>query len=296
MKYPDRVQICEVGPRDGFQFEPKFIPTTFKLELIGDLAAAGLQRIQAVSFVHPERVPQMADAEDVVSTLVNSAACALSGLALNERGVERAAATGLTQIDLSIATNEIHGRDNAGMSVDEGASRAVMMIALARKHGMEAQLGLQTVFGYASPGDTDLDLVLRLVERFAALEVESISLADSTGMANPVMIRERVSAIQEIAGGVPIVLHLHDTRGLGLANVVAGMEMGIDRFDASFGGLGGCPFIEGATGNIATEDVVYMLDEMGIETGVDLLKVSECSRRMETFLDRPLTGKMYRLV
>ncbi len=296
MKYPDRVQIGEVGPRDGFQFEPKFIPTTFKLELIGDLAAAGLQRIQAVSFVHPERVPQMADAENVITSLRNSGAYTLSGLALNERGVERAAATGLTQIDISIATNEIHGRENAGMSVDEGASRAVMMIALARKHGMEAQLGLQTVFGYASPGDTDLDLVLRLVERFAALEVESISLADSTGMANPVMIRERVSAIQEIAGGVPIVLHLHDTRGLGLANVVAGMETGIDRFDTSFGGLGGCPFIEGATGNIATEDVVYMLDEMGIETGVDLLKVAECSRRMETFLDRPLTGKMYRLV
>ncbi len=296
MLYPDRVQICEVGPRDGFQFEPEFIPTAFKLELIRELSAAGLPRIQAVSFVHPERVPQMADAEDVTSSLGNSGNCTLSGLALNERGVQRAAEAGLEQVDLSIATNEIHGRSNAGMSVEDGACLVEGMISLARSHGMQVQLGLQTVFGYENPGDTDLNLVLRLAERFAELGIESLSLADSTGMANPIMIMEVVAAVRNAVGDVPVVLHLHDTRGLGLANVVAGLEAGIERFDASFGGLGGCPFIPGATGNIATEDLVFMLDQMGIETGVDISKVAGCSRRLEDFLGRPLTDRMYRLV
>ncbi|GIV60604.1 MAG: hydroxymethylglutaryl-CoA lyase [Rhodothermaceae bacterium] len=296
MPYPAFVELCEVGPRDGFQFEEKPIPTDLKVAIIEGLVAAGLRRIQVTSFVHPKWVPQMADAEEVVARLPAREEVVYTGLALNLRGLERAHAAGLTHVDLSIATNETHSRDNANMTVAEGVRQAEEMIRRAHAYGMQPQLGLQTVFGYAAPGDTPLPFVVDLCARFAALGVESISLADSTGMANPVMIRERVTAVQEVIGDTPLVLHLHDTRGLGLANVVAALACGVARFDTSLGGMGGCPFIPGATGNIATEDTVYLLDALGVPTGVDLAKVAACTRRLEAFLGKRLPGKMHRLV
>ncbi|ARA94198.1 hydroxymethylglutaryl-CoA lyase [Rhodothermaceae bacterium RA] len=296
MAYPPRVELCEVGPRDGFQFEQKPIPTELKRAVIEQLVAAGVSRIQVTSFVHPKWVPQMADAEALVARLPERPGVVYSGLVLNPRGLERALRTRLSHVDLSIATNEQHSRDNANMTVDEGLEAAVAMVQTARRHGVAVQLGLQTVFGYAAPGDTPLDRVLAMAGRFRDLGIESLSLADSTGLANPVMIRERVQAVQAVMGDVPIVLHLHDTRGLGLANVVAALEVGVSRFDTSLGGLGGCPFIPGATGNIATEDTVYLLDQLGIETGIDLAGVAAVSRRMAAFLGRELPGKLYRLV
>ncbi|RMH69525.1 MAG: hydroxymethylglutaryl-CoA lyase [Bacteroidetes bacterium] len=296
MAYPPRVELCEVGPRDGFQFEQKPIPTELKRAVIEQLVAAGVSRIQVTSFVHPKWVPQMADAEALVARLPERPGVVYSGLVLNPRGLERALRTRLSHVDLSIATNEQHSRDNANMTVDEGLEAAVAMVQTARRHGVAVQLGLQTVFGYAAPGDTPLDRVLAMARRFRDLGIESLSLADSTGLANPVMIRERVQAVQAVMGDVPIVLHLHDTRGLGLANVVAALEIGVSRFDTSLGGLGGCPFIPGATGNIATEDTVYLLDQLGIETGIDLAGVAAVSRRMAAFLGRELPGKLYRLV
>jgi len=229
---------------------------------------------------------RLPDRDDVVYT----------GLALNARGVDRAAAAGLRYVDLSIATNETHARDNVNMTVEEGLQQAEAMLERAHAAGLQAQLGLQTVFGYAAPGDTPLDRILAIVDRFADAGLESLSLADSTGMANPVMIEERVRAVQDAAGDVPLVLHLHDTRGLGLANVVAGLRCGVTRFDTSLGGLGGCPFIPGATGNIATEDTAYLLEQMGVVTGVDIAQVGAVTRRMEAFLSRPFSGKMHRLL
>ncbi|WP_457654391.1 hydroxymethylglutaryl-CoA lyase [Rhodocaloribacter sp.] len=296
MAFPPHVELCEVGPRDGFQFEEKLIPTDLKLEIIEGLAEAGLRRIQVTSFVHPKWVPQMADAEALVARLPKHEGVVYTGLALNMRGLERAHRAGLTHVDLSIATNETHSRDNANMTVAEGVRQAEEMIRRARDYGMQPQLGLQTVFGYAAPGDTPLAFIVELCGRFAALGVESLSLADSTGMANPVMIRERVQAVRAVIGATPLVLHLHDTRGLGMANVVAALEAGVARFDTSLGGMGGCPFIPGATGNIATEDTVYLLDQLGIETGIDLEKVAACTLRMEAFLGKRFPGKMHRLV
>jgi len=295
------VELCEVGPRDGFQFEHTRIPTDFKIEIINGLVEAGLPRIQVASFVHPDRVPQMADAETVVAALSEHSEIDVqtkvifSGLCLNVRGVKRAADTGLKYVDLSIATNELHGRDNVEMSVEEGVMEASAMVEQAHSLGMKAQLGLQTVFGYKLAGDTSLDEIVLLSERFARMGVESLSLADTTGMANPRMIRERVSAVQQVIGDVPVVLHLHDTRGLALANILAAWELGVSRFDASLGGLGGCPFIDGATGNVATEDVANMFEEMGVETGIDISGVASCSRRLSQLLVRDLSGKMYRL-
>ncbi|MDA1029306.1 MAG: hydroxymethylglutaryl-CoA lyase [Bacteroidetes bacterium] len=295
MKYPTYVELCEVGPRDGFQFESKLIPTDRKVNAIKELIAAGLPRVQITSFVHPGKVPQMADAEKVVQAVGLGHSSVLSGLALNVRGVHRAAESGLRAVDLSIATNRVHGLDNANMSVEEGRDQTNEMIDVAHANGMSVQLNLQTVWGYQSPGDTSLDAVVALADHFSERGLESFSLADSTGMANPESIRRVVSAVQKVTA-VPLVLHLHDTRGLALANIVSALEMGVTRFDTSMGGLGGCPFIPGATGNVATEDVIYLLEELGIKTGVESRRVAAISREMAAFLGRPLSGKMYKLL
>lgn len=293
---PTHVAICEVGPRDGFQYEQTPIPTNMKLSAIRRLLDAGLRRIQVASFVHPERVPQMADAEEVVRSLPDGEDAVFSGLALNTRGVRRAIDAGLSYVDLSIATNETHSRDNANMSLDEASRQAEEMIRMADDHGLQAQIGLQTVFGYRAPGDTPLREIIRLCDRFADMPIESLSLADSTGMANPEMIRRRVRAVQEVVGEVPIVLHLHDTRGMGMANVYAALNEGVTRFDTSLGGLGGCPFIPGATGNVATEDTVYLLESMGVTTGVDPLAVGSVSLDIEAHLGRELPGRIVSLM
>ena len=293
---PDRVELCEVGPRDGFQFEDTFIPTEQKLAVITALADAGLPRIQVTSFVHPKWVPQMRDAEDICERLPERGDVVYSGLALNEKGLERAIAAGLDHVDLSIATHDAHSQDNANRSVAKASEQAVRMVETAHEADLQAQMGFQTVFGYREPGDTPLAQIVSIAERFAEMGVESISLADSTGMANPVMIQRRVRAVQEVIGNVPLVLHLHDTRGLGLANVCAAVQAGVTRFDVSLAGMGGCPFIDGATGNIATEDTVYLLEEMGVETGVDVQAVARASRRIEDLLGKEFPGKMHELL
>ncbi len=295
MSLSSRVELCDVGPRDGFQFESEFIPTDVKVEIITALADAGVPRIQVTSFVHPEWVPQMRDAEAVCERLPERASVTYAGLVLNEKGLERAHAAGLTQVDFSIATHDAHSRDNANRTVEEAAAQAEDMVRTAHEWGLEAQMGFQTVFGYQSPGDTPLDQVVEMSEHFAKLGVESISLADSTGLAHPRMIKKRVRAVQNAVGDVPLVLHLHDTRGLGLANVYAALQCGVRRFDTSLAGMGGCPFLEGATGNIATEDTEYLLNGLGVETGIDRAAVGRAARRIESVLDKQFPGKLHRL-
>lgn len=296
MALPHGVTICDVGPRDGFQFEDQFIPTAVKVEIIAALADAGLSRIQVTSFVHPEWVPQMRDAEAVCDQLPEREDVIYAGLALNETGLERAHAAGLTHVDLSIATHDEHSRDNANRTVEEAVAQAESMVHEAHDRGLEVQTGFQTVFGYQRPGDTPLGQVVEMCRHFAEKDVASISLADSTGLANPHLIKDRVRAVQDVIGDVPLVLHLHDTRGLGLSNVYAALQCGVAWFDTSLAGMGGCPFIQGATGNIATEDTVYLLDELGIETGVDLEDVARASSRIEAVLDKQFPGKVHRLI
>ncbi|NNE70706.1 MAG: hydroxymethylglutaryl-CoA lyase [Rhodothermales bacterium] len=288
------VELCEVGPRDGFQFETTPIPTGFKVASMQRMLDAGLRRIQATSFVHPGRVPQMADADSVLAALPRDER--ITALALNLRGVDRAIEAGVTTVDLSIALNEQHAADNANTTVEAGVRAAEEMISRARGAGLRVQLGLQTVWGYASPDDTPRALIESVVERFAQSDLESLSLADSTGMASPKSIRSVLDSVGARVGDIPLVLHLHDTRGLGLANVVAALEAGVRRFDTSLGGLGGCPFIPGATGNVATEDVAYLCERMGYDTGIDIVQVAAVSRDVEALVGRPLSGKMYRLV
>jgi len=296
MSLPPSVDLCDVGPRDGFQFEDQFIPTDLKVDTITALADAGVPRIQVTSFVHPEWVPQTKDAEDICERLPERNDVTYAGLALNQKGLERAHAAGLSHVDLSIATHDEHSRDNANMTVDEAVAQAERMIRYAHGHRLQAQMGFQTVFGYQEPGDTPLDQVVGMARHFAEMEVESISLADSTGLANPRMIKERVRAVQDAIDDTPLVLHLHDTRGLGLANVYAALQCGVRRFDTSLAGMGGCPFIDGATGNIATEDTVYLLDGLGVETGIDRTAVGRASGRIESFLGKQFPGKLHRLL
>jgi hydroxymethylglutaryl-CoA lyase len=296
MALPSRVALCDVGPRDGFQFEEQFIPTDVKVEIITALADAGVPRIQTTSFVHPDWVPQMRDAEAVCERLPDREGVTYAGLVLNQKGLERARAAGLSQVDFSIATHDRHSRDNANRDVDAAAAEAETMVRSAHEHGMTAQMGFQTVFGYEAPGDTPLERIVEMSRHFADMGVESISLADTTGLAHPRTVQERVRAVQAAIADTPIVLHLHDTRGLGLANVYAALQCGVERFDTSLAGMGGCPFIEGATGNIATEDTVYLLGQLGIETGVDREAVARASLRIESVLDKQFPGKGHRLV
>jgi len=296
MSLPPHVELCDVGPRDGFQFEEQFIPTDRKVETITALADAGLPRIQVTSFVHPTWVPQMKDAEAVCERLPERDDVVYAGLALNQTGLERAHDAGLSQVDLSIATHDQHSRDNANRTVDEAVAQAEDMVRYAHDNGLQVQMGFQTVFGYQEPADTPLDQVVEMSRHFAEMNVESLSLADSTGLGNPRMIQERVEVVQSAIGDVPLVLHLHDTRGLGLANVYAALQVGVTRFDTSLAGMGGCPFIEGATGNIATEDTVYLLDELGVETGIDRGAVGEASLRLEELLGKEYPGKLHGLM
>lgn len=296
MTLPEHVLLCEVGPRDGFQYEEKLIPTELKVELISALADAGVPRIQVTSFVHPKWVPQMADAEEVVARLAPRDDVRYSGLALNRRGVERAHDAGLTAVDISIATWDEHSLDNTNMTIEAALEQAIDMVELAASYGMQAQMGFQTVFGFRSPGDTPIERVVEMASRFAAMGVESISLADTTGMANPSIIAERITAVRRAIGDIPIVLHLHDTRGLGMANVYEALRQDVDRFDTSFAAMGGCPFIRGAAGNIATEDTAYLLDQLGISSGVDISAIAACSKRVAAFLGKEFPGKLYRIV
>ncbi len=295
MHFPARVTLIEVGPRDGWQAEPIPISTPDKIALIDLLSASGLPAIQVTSFVNPARVPQMADAEAVCAGILRKPAVEYSGLALNLRGVERAAEARLDKVDISSSASDTHSRRNTGMGSADAAREVRAMAARARGLGLRVRAGVQCAFGCAYEGAIDPQRVVGLIREIVASGVDEALLADSTGMANPAQISRMLDAVLPLLGDIPLVLHLHDTRGLGLANVLAALEHGVTRFDTAFGGLGGCPFIPDATGNIATEDTAHMLAVMGIETGVRLGDVAAVSVRMASRLGRALPGKLYRL-
>ncbi len=293
---PKKATLIEVGPRDGFQFESKIVPTELKAEIVSGLVDAGIKQIQAVSFVHPKKVPQMADAEELLKLLPRKDGVVYNGLVLNAKGVERAAAAGLKHVEVSISSSDAHSRQNAGMSLSEAVSQAEKMIAAAKSRGMHIRAGVQCSFGCLYDGEIGPEEVLRIIEGYLEQGVDVICLSDTTGMATPTKLDRILEKAIPMAGDVPVMLHLHDTRGLGLVNVMTALSHGITIFDTSLGGMGGCPFVPGASGNIATEDFVYLMETLGIETGVDKTKVAECSKKISDFLGKPLSGKMYKLL
>lgn len=295
MNFPKKVTITEVGPRDGFQFEKKIIPAELKIEIIESLSEAGIGRIQAASFVNPARVPQMADAEKIIAGVQKKEGLALTGLALNTRGVQRAGACGLEDIEVSISASDPHSRKNTGMSLEEALDQGKKMIRLAREFGMNVAASIQCAFGCVYESAIKPSHVLKMIKKLTEESTaDKIILSDTTGMGNPQSVRKLLDMLLPETG-VPVSLHLHDTRGLGLVNLMAAMECGVTEFDSSFGGMGGCPFVEGAAGNVATEDTVWLLESMGIETGIDINGVAKCSMLMEKFLGRRLPGKMHRI-
>ncbi|NTU82314.1 MAG: hydroxymethylglutaryl-CoA lyase [Chloroflexales bacterium] len=292
---PPRAKIIEVGPCTGLQPEAQLIPTATKVALIDALAAAGVTRIQVCSFVSPRRVPQMADAEEVCSRIKPQPGVVYSGLALNMRGLERAHAAGLGQVDLSLSASESHSRISAGCAVDEALAGMAAMVERARACGMAVRAGIQCAFGCAYEGEVDAHRVVGLARRILAMGVDELALADTTGTANPQQVRRMVQELLPLARATPLALCLHDTHGMGLANLLAALKSGVYRFETAFGGLGGCPSTPGASGTIATEDSVHMLHEMGVPTGIDIARVAECSQRVEQILGRQLPGKLWRL-
>lgn len=296
-RLPQMVELIEVGPRDGLQRETRILSAGEKVQLIEDLLGAGLRRIQVTSFVHPKYVPQMADAEEVCARLPAHPEARYSGLALNLRGVQRARAAGLREVDISVSASDAHSKRNANRSLKEALQEFDDMFALAREHGMHVRGGIQCAFGYQAPGDVAPQTVLDITEHYMGLGVDELALADSSGLANPRQMTALLQAVKGLTGDVPIILHLHDTRGMGLANVLAALQCGVGIFDTAVGGLGGCPFIEGATGNIASEDTAHMLAQMGIETGIDLSRLAAVARRLQARLGKEyLPGKLYALL
>jgi hydroxymethylglutaryl-CoA lyase len=289
------IEIIEVGPRDGLQREKTPIATEDKIRMIHQLVDAGIKSIQVTSFVHPKYVPQMADAEAVCQGINKQNGVIYSGLVLNMKGLDRAHSAGLTHVDMSVSASNSHSQKNANCTLDEAIAGFQKMAARAHEMNLSIRAGIQCAFGYYEP-DVTQELVLEIAEKHVALGIESLGIADSTGMANPVQIKNMLTALKQVVGDIPVILHLHDTRGMGLANVVMAIEAGCTRFDTAFGGMGGCNFIPEALGNIATEDTVNMLHAMGYETGVDIGKVAQVSKMLQGIIGQQLPGKMYQLV
>jgi hydroxymethylglutaryl-CoA lyase len=287
-RLPERIHVIDVGPRDGFQMEQRFVPTELKVEVIEGLVEAGLGEIEATSFVHPKVIPQMADAADVLSAVRERSGVRWSVLVPNLKGAERALAIGVDEIRLVVCATESYNQRNVGLTIDQSAELFARIAEAASKDDTEATVVFGVALGCPIEGRVPIETVVSLAERFVGLGAAAVGVSDSYGVANPLQVRRTVRPVLEVLGGRRLWMHLHDTRGMGLANALAAMQEGVDAFDTAFGGLGGTPIMKGASGNIATEDLVYMASEMGMETGVDLGGVRRVSRRMEAFFGRAL--------
>jgi hydroxymethylglutaryl-CoA lyase/(R)-citramalyl-CoA lyase len=280
------ITICEVGPRDGLQNERDVLPPETRAELVNRLAAAGLPVVEAVSFVSAERVPQMAGAEEVVGAIERRDGTVYAGLALNERGYDRLREAGLDEVRFALAATENFSRRNANTSVDEAAAAATKVLARAREDGIRSTVTISVAFGCPFEGPVDPGKVAELAKRLSA--ADEVVLADTIGVATPGQVRSLIE--DSGASG----FHGHNTRNTGFANAYAALEGGAATLDSSIGGLGGCPFAPRATGNVATEDLVYMLEGDGVETGADLDTLISISEWLEGILGRQLEGQVYR--
>jgi hydroxymethylglutaryl-CoA lyase len=301
--FPKSISINEEGPREGFQIEPGAIPTARKVELIDALSETGLKHMQIVSFVNPKRVPGMADAEDVVRSFTPKGGVEYTGLWLNEKGLERARSTGKLTLEGKIALypSEKFLLRNNNRTLEQQTEYVHRVLDSYKEHDIPVPRGsISNAFGCNYQGDIPTQKVVDMVEQIFeiadehALDITEISLADTMAWATPLQIKRTIGAIRDKYPNLHMNLHLHDTRGMGIANAYAGLEMGVDMFDACVGGLGGCPFAghKGAAGNVCTEDLVFMCNEMGIDTGIDLDNMIECARLAEDIVGHPLPGSV----
>ena len=288
------VLVTEVGTRDGFQSEKEFIPTEVKAELINALIDAGVTSFETTSFVSPRAVPQLADAAQLMDMVKRKAGVRLTALVPNARGAERAAAAKVDMMASFISASETHCQANLNKSIDAAIADFNEFAPIAKNFGIALRGAVATAFGCPFEGEVSIENVLKIVDAYIAGGARHISLGDTTGMATPPVVTRTVEAIRARHPQAIIALHFHNTRGIGLANVMNGLSLGIREYESSFGGLGGCPFAPGASGNICTEDLVYLLHECGYETGIDLEALATVARRVQEVMRRELPGQFMR--
>ncbi len=290
---PGFVAIREVGPRDGLQNEEP-IPTEAKVRLLDALSRTGVGRIEAVSFVHPKAIPQMADADEVWRRAERTEGVRYSALVPNTQGARRALAAGFTEIEVVVSASDTHNRRNVNRSTDESLDDIAELIELLHNAGARAEVIVATSFGCPYEGDIDPVRVAGIVDRVVRDGADRVAFGDTTGMATPRRVRELVTAVRDRDARTPLLLHFHNTRGTALANLLTALELGVTEFDASVGGLGGCPYAPGASGNLATEEAVHLLHDMGIDTGIDLAALIEVAELAEELVGRSLPSGVLR--
>jgi hydroxymethylglutaryl-CoA lyase len=292
-QFPESVTIVEVGPRDGLQNEKTILPTDQKVALVDDLSSCGFQKIEVGSFVHPAHVPQMADSDELFRRIRRRPGTRYSGLVPNVRGARRALEAGVEEINVVVAASETFNRENVGMTVEASLAAFGEIASLVSEQGSDVWLSIATAFGCPFEGPVKAGEVVRLAETAAVAGAAGVSLADTTGMANPRQVIDTIRAVRGAVGDrLSVLLHFHNTRGMALANALAALEAGETMFDSAIGGLGGCPFAPGATGNACTEDLVHMMEEMGVRTGIDLDRLIRIAREIEAALGHPLPGQV----
>ena len=292
MKLPARVTICEVGTRDGFQIEPDFIPTEQKIEVVNLLSAAGVPRIEVTSFVHPKVVPQLADAEQVMARIARRPGTRYAALVPNDKGAVRAVDAGVDAIHTVLSASESHNLANVNMTIAESIAKLRAVMQVAERGKVSVACGISTSFGCPFEGDVPLAQLESVVRRLTDMGARAIGLADTTGMANPRQVSQALEHLVPKFPGIEWTLHTHDTRAMAIPNILAAMEYGVTNLDSSIGGLGGCPFAPGASGNVCSEDLVHCLAAMGIETGIDLDRLIAVSRRVQEIVGRTLPGQI----
>ena len=292
MKLPKSVTICEVGPRDGFQIEPEWIPTETKIEVIDRLSETGLPRIEVTSFVHPKVVPQMRDAEEVMARIRRRPGTRYVALVPNDKGAVRAVDAGVDAIHTVVSASESHNLANVNMTVAESLVKLRAVLEVAARAKVAVNCAISTSFGCPFEGDVPVDRLEWVVRSLVDMGAPGIALADTTGMANPRQVTEILERFVPRFPGVEWTLHTHDTRALAIPNILAAMACGVTHFDSSIGGLGGCPFAPGASGNVCTEDLVHGLHAMGVDTGIDLDRLLAVSRRVQEVVGRVLPGQL----
>jgi hydroxymethylglutaryl-CoA lyase len=292
MQVPASVTICEVGTRDGFQIESDFIATEQKIEVVDLLAGAGVPRIEVTSFVHPKAVPQLRDAEAVMAAIRRRPGTRYAALVPNDKGAARAVDAGVDVIHTDVSASERHTLANVNMSIAESIDKLRAVAQIAARAGVPVQCGISTSFGCPFEGDVPLERLEGIVARLVDLGARGIGLADTTGMANPRQVAAVLEWLMPRFPGVEWTLHTHDTRAMAIPNILVALECGVTNLDASIGGLGGCPFAPGASGNVCTEDLVHCLHAMGIATGIDLDRLVAASRRVEQIIGRTLPGQI----
>jgi hydroxymethylglutaryl-CoA lyase len=292
MRLPERVTMCEVGTRDGFQIEPDFIPTDVKVQVVDLLSEAGVPRIEVTSFVHPKAVPQLRDAEDVMARIRRRPGTRYAALVPNDKGAVRAVDAGVDAIHTVLSASESHNLANVNMTIAESIEKLRAVMQVATRANVHVGCGISTSFGCPFEGDVPVAQLESIVRRLVDIGARAIGLADTTGMANPRQVARVLEHLMPRFPGIEWTLHTHDTRAMAIPNILAAMDCGVTNFDASIGGLGGCPFAPGASGNVCTEDLVHCLHAMDIQTGIDLDRLVTASRRVQDIVGRALPGQI----